>query len=185
MSAHRHIRGLARPLLLALSLLALAVALAGPSETFAQTHRTSCSSSHAKGRRATRTCPQASHKTATRPAAKRRVKRHAKARSRHGAHGSKAKSFVPAVCEDGSPPVLGAEGSFSCQDGSEPLCEDGATPARSGNGESLVCAMASEPEATGGEAECEEPEAEEGSSCSVEAQAGEQACEASLCEVGS
>jgi hypothetical protein len=187
MSAHRHIRGLARPLLLALSLLALAIALVGPSETFAQTHRATCTSSHAKARHATHNCPQSSHKAKTRPAVKHRAKRsHRKTKTKRSAHGSKARSFVPAVCEDGNTPVLEAEGSFSCEDGSEPLCEDGATPTRSTNGKSLVCTVASESEATGGDAECEEePEAGEGSACGIETEAGEQACEASLCEAES
>jgi hypothetical protein len=188
MNADHRIRGLARPLLLALSLLALAIALIGPSETFAQGHKGTCSSSHAKARHAARTCPQASRKTKkTRPASKPRVvkRSHTKTRTKRGSHGSKATVFVPAVCENGSAPVLGAEGSFSCEDGSEPLCENGATPKRASNGKSLQCAVASEPEASGGETQCEEAETEEGTGCSVGAEAGEQACEAGLCEAES
>jgi hypothetical protein len=187
MKTNHRIQGLTRPLLLALSLLALAIALVGPSETLAQTHKATCSGSHAKARHASRTCPQSSHKTKkTRPASKRRAKRtHTKTGAKRGSHGSKAGELVPAVCEDGNAPVLGAEGSFSCEDGSEPLCENGATPKRSSDGKSLVCAVASEPEASGGEAQCEEAEAEEGMGCSVEPEAGEQACEAGLCEVES
>lgn len=180
MSAENRIRGLASPLLVVL--LALGLALLGPSETFAQTHKTTCSSSHAKGGHATRTCSRSLHRTKTR-AAKHRAKRsHAKTRTNRGAPGAKAREYVPAVCQDGSSPVLGAEGSFSCADSSEPLCEDGATPTRSSDGKSLVCALASEPEAAGGEVECEEPEAEEGSGCSVGSEPGGQACEASGCE---
>jgi hypothetical protein len=183
MSANHRIRRLARPLALAISLGALALALLGPSQTLAQTHRTSCSSTHAKAKHTSHSCPQPSHKTKTRPAAKRHVKR-SHTNTKGGSHGSKAKGFTPALCEDGSTPVLGAE-RFSCEDGSEPLCEDGATPTRSSNGKSLVCAAASEPEAPGGELECEGREVEEGSGCTVGAEAGEQLCEASACEAES
>jgi hypothetical protein len=182
MSARHRIRGTARPLLLALSLLALAIALLGPSETFAESHKPTCSSSHAKARHAARACPRAARKTRTRSTAKRRVKRsHTKTGTKRTSRGSKARQFVPAVCDDGSAPVVGAEGSFSCEDGSEPLCEDGATPTRSSNGKSLVCAVSSESEASG-EAECEEQEAEEGLGCSAGAEAGELACEDAVCE---
>ena len=65
----------------------------------------------------------------------------------------------PARCESGQTPVHGANGSFSCSDGSEPECEDGAEPTRSSNGRSLVCAILDgegEEEAESGESECEE-----------------------------
>lgn len=44
-----------------------------------------------------------------------------------------------AVCEDESAPVRAGDGSYSCDDGSEPLCQDGAMPTFSNNGSTLIC----------------------------------------------
>ncbi len=184
-------------LALALSLGALAVAaLLGPTRTLAQTHKaanTACPSSgkHVQAKRGhgcakpART-PRGTGKSKSRRAAKHRVKRaHAKTK---GQKSPASSAFVPARCEDGSAPVAGANGSFSCDDGSEPRCEDGATPTRSSNGQALLCAAPAESGAgAAGEAECEEREEEESLSCTVSA--GEEICEvpetSSGCEAAS
>lgn len=44
-----------------------------------------------------------------------------------------------AVCLDGNTPLLSGDGSFSCQDGSEPTCEPGASAAPSSDGSVLLC----------------------------------------------
>jgi hypothetical protein len=44
-----------------------------------------------------------------------------------------------AVCEDESAPVRAGDGSYSCDDGSEPVCQDGAIPTFSKNGSTLIC----------------------------------------------
>jgi hypothetical protein len=124
------------------------VALLAPSQTLAQTHKRACS--HAKVKRGAHTCVQSLHKGRARHANKHRGK--------HTLGTSPATSpvFEPASCEDGNAPIQEANGSFSCTDGSEPECENGATPTRSRNGKSLLCLVIAEPEAESGEAECEE-----------------------------
>jgi hypothetical protein len=95
--------------------------------------RAACASSslHHPGRRAL-VCGRPGHRNRVRRSAG--AKRH---RSRHKALGvtrsrgatrpAAAPTRVAALCEDGAAPVLSANGSFSCQDGSEPVCEGGAT----------------------------------------------------------
>ena len=81
---------------------------------------------------------------------------------RHAAHrpstrvragSSPATRLIPALCEDGTRPAY-AGGRFSCDDGSEPACEDGSYPIASRDGSHLVC----EPPPSGsvGEAVCED-----------------------------
>jgi len=139
------IRRFALALTLALSLGMFVAALLGPSQTLAKAHVSTCSSTHPKAKCNTHAC---SHKGRARHASK-----------CTGKH-SKKKSTPPAPaarCEDASVPVRAASGSFSCDDGSEPTCENGATPTRSGNGKSLVCPVILEEEPGGsGETECEE-----------------------------
>ncbi len=50
-----------------------------------------------------------------------------------------AKRTLEATCEDTSSPVIDGEGAFSCQDGSEPRCEEGLLPILSESGVALVC----------------------------------------------
>lgn len=204
-------RRLARPLLIALSALALLAALLGPSQTLAQTRGASCPSDARAGkpRHGAHACTHPSHRSTARHAAKRRAGHaHAKAKGKgkakgtdkgkakgtRAAHGAGATVFVPARCEDGAIPVAGAGGSFSCEDGSQPSCEDGAAPTRSRGGAGLVCAVSSGEEAqasAGEEVECEEAateaaEPEEESGCPAAAAAGsgsgEGACDAAGCE---
>jgi hypothetical protein len=153
---------------LALSLSAFVVALFGPAQTLAQAHKASCPSAvHAKTKHGAHACTQPSHKT------KRHAKHSAKKKTHKKTHGA-SQATAPAHCEDGSAPLRASDGSFACDDGSEPECEDGATPKASRTGNSLVCLVAAEGEASASEAECEE----EGLGCSAGSESGEQACEA-------
>jgi hypothetical protein len=69
-----------------------------------------------------------------------------------------------AECEDGSAPERAGDGSFACEDGSQPACTDGSTPRLSDDGSMLVCLVhGAPPSSSGGEAdEVEEDEAEAG-----------------------
>ncbi len=161
----------------------LVAALIGPAQTLAQTHKPSCS--HARAKHGARACSQASHKNKTRHSRKHRGK-HTLANT----PGEAAPAVEAASCEDGSAPVKEANSSFSCADGSEPECEDGANPTRSHNGKSLLCPVIAEPESEAGETECEEGLS---ALCSTEPLPGtkEKTCEASsstsssfVCEEG-
>ncbi len=99
----------------------------------------------AAGRRPNHTAGK--HRTAKRQATR---KRSARGRAKSPA----AKSLTPALCEDGSAPPLAGNGSFSCDDESEPACENGSRPVTSSDGSHLVC----EASGHGGESEalCED-----------------------------
>ncbi|MGD1056513.1 MAG: hypothetical protein ABR992_03785 [Solirubrobacteraceae bacterium] len=130
------------------SLAVLVAALLGPAQTLAQTRKPSCS--HARAKRGAHACGQTSHKGKA---------RHSKKHRKHtltAVPGEAVPAPTPATCEDGSAPVQEANGSFSCADGSEPACEDGASPTRSHTGKSLLCPVIAEPESESGEEECEE-----------------------------
>jgi hypothetical protein len=171
MHAYISTRRLARTLALLVSIGALVAALAGASQTLAQTRgRAAChvSSRHAKARRHPHVCTTRSHKRHhkhARGSLKRRAARHAKGRRSHAA--------VKARCENGSAPTLLGEGSFSCDDGSQPECDNGATPTPGAN-QVLLCPVLGESEAAAGEPTCEELEEEE-AGCASEPEA--QACE--------
>ena len=167
---------LATALTLAVSLLALVVTLLGPAQTLAQTRKTcSTPAGQAKTKRAARTCSQSARRGKKK---KRHSRRHqakfAPAKKTSQTSGPAAASVEPARCEGGQTPVHAANGSFSCSDGSEPECEDGATPIASRKCNSLVCPVSSEGESSSSAAECEE---EEELACS--AITGEQTCETS------
>jgi hypothetical protein len=76
-------------------------------------------------------------------------------RSRHGVtvQAPAIASQIPAVCEDGSSPALSSEG-FSCADGSEPTCANGAEPVRAENGSRAVCPTTPGGTVSWSEAEC-------------------------------
>jgi hypothetical protein len=177
-------RRLTLALTLALSLAVLAAALLGPSQTLAQAHRGTCSSSATDSRTklAAHTCVRPSRKRRGHHATRRRAK-HAKKAPKAG---TRSPALAAAYCEDGSAPVRAGNGSFSCDDGSEPECEDGSTPTVSRNGKRLVCPVAGEGVGAGeGEAgsseECQAGEAgEAGAGCGAEAgtASGLPACEA-------
>jgi hypothetical protein len=162
-------------LTLGLALLALGVTLLGPAQTLAQT-RKACSkpTSQSKTKHAAGACTKSSRRSKkTRRSSKRHKQLPAKKKSQTSAPASA--SVLPARCEGGQTPLRAADGTFSCSDGSEPECEDGATPTASRKGTSLVCPVSSEAqsESSSTDAECEE----EGPACSTAA--GEQPCETS------
>jgi hypothetical protein len=172
-------RRLALAVTLALSLSVFVMALLGPAQTLAQTHRAACSgAAHAKAKHGAHACTQSSRKIKAKT--KRRSK-HASVKKTRKRSSAASQAMVPARCEDGSTPVREAGGSFVCEDGSEPQCEDGATPTVSRNGKSLVCAVPAEGEASASESECEE----ESLGCSTGSGSGEQTCEAADGDSGS
>ncbi|MGH2865479.1 MAG: hypothetical protein ACRDJX_09565 [Solirubrobacteraceae bacterium] len=179
MPVHISIRGLTATLLTCA--ITLVAALLVPAQTLARTHRaSSCprATAHAKARHGARACEHPSPKGKGHRGKHRSKSKHALAEAPE--QGAPA-SLPAAYCEDGSAPIRRSDGSFACADGSEPECEDGVEPTRSGNGRSLVCAiLEGEAEAEGGEAV--EPECEEAASSLCSAGpilgSGEQSCEA-------
>jgi hypothetical protein len=144
-------RRFALALTLALSLAALVAALLGPTQTLAQARGSSCSGAHAKTKCTEHACSQSSHKGRAHHTSKCHVKRTSTKKSP-----KTHQATTPAYCEDASAPVRAMSGSFSCEDGSEPQCDEGAQPQRSANGKSLVCPVLPEEEPSAGETECEE-----------------------------
>jgi type II secretory pathway pseudopilin PulG len=80
---------------------------------------------------------------------------------------SPSAALTPAVCEDGSLPSHAGGGTYTCEDGSEPACEDGDAPTRASATSAPMCKAESEVEV---EVECLQE-------ASGECQAGEFACE--------
>jgi hypothetical protein len=158
----------ARPLKLALTIAlwtaALAALLTLPARTLAQGHKAACSThsaTHAKARTHTSTCPSHKGKHARHGSGRRRTaKPHAKSKPA-------PRLQTPALCEDESIPVRAANGGFSCDDGSEPGCEDGSNPVRSGH--ALECQISP----PGSEPAC----AEEGAASSCQGGSDEPVCE--------
>jgi hypothetical protein len=144
-----HTKTSTRSLASVLTVVFVAVLMAAltPSPTLAQTPKRACT--HARAKHSTRVCGQSSHKARARH----------KHRGKHTLGTAPSETgpvLEPASCEDGNAPIQEANGSFSCADGSEPECENGATPTRSPNGTSLLCLVVAEPESESGESECEE-----------------------------
>jgi hypothetical protein len=169
---------LAAALTLALSLLALVVTLLGPAQTLAQTRKTcSTPTGQAKTKHAARTCSRSSRRHKKKHHSRRHHAKLAPAKKTSQTSASTTATVEPARCEGGQTPVHAANGGFSCSDGSEPECEDGATPTPSRKGNSLVCVVSkeaeSESESSASAVECEEEEL----NCST--LAGEQPCETS------
>jgi hypothetical protein len=87
-----------------------------------------------------------------------------------------APKLVPALCEDGSAPVRSASGSFTCEDGSEPACEDGSETIHPSSSAAPMCHV---------QREETEPACEPNGECNVEfacedaeeATTGPQGCE--------
>jgi hypothetical protein len=176
-------RRLAIPLSAALAVAALALLLARPSATLGQGARAGCSSSTAHPTRGVRACATRGHKTHARSKAKKHHIKHAVAKKKakgRSAGPSAAAAQPPATCEDAAMPIHGSDGSYSCEDGSEPECASGAEPTPS-SGLRLLCVAESDPATTpaicedestplligDGSYSCEdgsEPECEDGSS---------------------
>jgi hypothetical protein len=170
----------ARIVTTALSLVVLAATLLGPSQTFAQTHKAACAATRGKAARAC-SSHKGKHKRKLHHGGKNTTKRKAaKTKTKGGA--SRPVILVPALCEDGSKPVRAGADSFTCEDGSEPSCEDNVAPTTSRNGRTLLCPAPGESEASAGEGESQgECEEEESLSCTpvTESDSGEKVCEIS------
>jgi hypothetical protein len=175
---------LATALTLAVSLLALVVTLLGPAQTLAQTRKTcSTPTGQSKTKRTGRACSQSSHRGKKKRHSRKHHTKPATAKKGAQTSAPAAASVEPARCESGQTPVRAANGTFACSDGSEPECEDGATPTASRKGNTLVCPAPSELESNSSAAECEEEE------LACETVADEQACETAgadsfSCEAG-
>lgn len=165
---------LATALTLALSLLALVVTLLGPAQTLAQTRKTcSTTAGPSKTKHVARRCSRSSRRGKKKHHSSRHHAKLAPAKKTSQTSAPGAAAVEPARCEGGQVPVHAANGSFSCSDGSEPECENGATPIASRKGNSLVCPVSNEGESRLSAVECEEEEL----ACNT--LAGEQPCETS------
>ena len=161
-------------LTLTLALLVLLVTLLGPAQTLAQTRKPcSTSTTRSKTKHTARACPQSSRGGKKTHHSSRHHAKLAPAKKTSPTSTPTSHSLLPARCESGEAPVRLANGTFSCSDGSEPECEDGATPTASRKAHSLVCPVSGESESSSTATECEE----EGSGCATVA--GEQPCETS------
>lgn len=141
-------------LLLALGALLAAAAAAKTSHS----PKTACAGAahaarHARHSSASR-CAKAKAKARTRKPGK-----GARAKRSAGKHAAKPGATVvfltPATCEDETTPTRAADGSYACDDGSEPTCEDGSAPVRlSGTGQPM-CRLSPGQASEGQEAQCE------------------------------
>jgi hypothetical protein len=153
----------ARPtLFLALALAALAALLSAPAQSLArqpeqnlarqpeQSLARHAHATHAPHASATRHKPKGKH------AHKHHTKKAKKHKAKHGSARPTAAPPKPATCEDGSRPVNEGEGSFSCANGEEPICTNGAEPTPSRSGSKLVCPVTTSSTTEFTEAECED-----------------------------
>lgn len=160
-------------LLSAVLLLATAVAmlmlLVRTAPSSAQGSPAGCASRTARTGAHARACAARKHKSHAKRKAKHHYAKHAKQKKSQSQHSPaarmpKAPAQQPAVCEDASTPVLEGEGSYSCADGSEPICGDGSEPAPASNGSGPVCPTSAKPVVEFSEASCEDGSAPVGAS---------------------
>ena len=159
-------RSLTAVLALALSIVAIVAVLVLSPQALAHGHKAACSSSATHSKHGARACVQS-----RRAAKSHKRKAHArpKVKGHHSKHAAttnkttkkKAKSptgtiQTPAVCEDGIVPVRESDGFFSCDDESEPGCENGSTPMLTPNGTKLICGPAPKGAPEAPEAACED-----------------------------
>lgn len=145
-------RSLTALLAAALSMVTFVVLLALSPQAIAQARGASCPSSSSARSEPAHACAhakrasKAAHKGKTHGRSK--TKGHHKHAKKKGKGKTKAArkraasaagAMSPAVCEDGSAPVDGGGGSFTCADESEPACSNGAVPELSKSGTTLVC----------------------------------------------
>jgi hypothetical protein len=195
--------GFATVLALSLSIAAAVLFSAPSAPAMAATSKAACRSSSAAHPRGahihTHTCAQArrrrrarvGHRTAARDGGRATEKTGAE----RGAEAYPPAAVTPALCEDGTDPIGAPDGSFSCDDGSEPTCEAGLTAVSSSEGSGLVCEVAQGPESS--EPSCEDtntlvqapvgpPACEEGSepSCATGSADGSSGSSSPICEGG-
>jgi hypothetical protein len=147
-------------LALALLLTALAALLCRPAPSSAGSAAGACASAHAKQH--VRACAGRHRAGHARGKAKgRHSGRHhpinkKKKATQHGSVDASSTPAEPATCEDGSTPQSEGDASFSCADGSEPVCAGGGEPVPSKNDTKLVCPTAAGTGTEWSEAECED-----------------------------
>jgi hypothetical protein len=134
-------------LALLLALIASAALSAGAFARPAHGHKAPCNASH-----------HAKH--GAKHCAKHHTTKH-KAKKPAAKPSAPAPKLTPAECEDGSAPVRSASGSYGCEDGSEPACEDGSEAIRPSAASAPMCRVP-----TGEDLECGLAEA--GGECGVE-----------------
>jgi len=159
-------RSLTAVLALALSIVAIVAVLVLSPQALAHGHKAACSSSATHSKHGARACVQS-----RRAGGSHKSKAHArpKVKGHHAKHAVTTKKTVktkakaptgtiqtPAVCEDGSLPVRESDGFFSCDDESEPGCENGAIPQLTPNGAKLICGPAAKGASIAPEAACED-----------------------------
>jgi hypothetical protein len=146
------------PLAVTFLLLALTMLLARPDSSPASAASICSSTAAAHAKQHVRACP-ARHGTA---------RAHAKAKGHHAKHNHSKKKkkakpetahtpapvLRPATCEDGTAPKPAAEGEYTCGDGSEPVCANGAEPTAKHSGARLLCPA--KPGTEFSEANCED-----------------------------
>jgi hypothetical protein len=116
--------------LLTCLLLGLCSLPAGAAAKASRTHKAACSTARKSKHGSASRCA----KTKTRAPKVRKTasshSRHSSSRKHAGKPGATVVFLSPATCEDESTPTRNPEGSYACDDGSEPACEDGSTPVR-------------------------------------------------------
>ncbi len=128
-----------------IALLAALALMLAPSLSQARAHL----SSSCAPRQSARSCASAKRKSR----GKHHHAKHPAAKPKR-AHKAPKPSLQPALCENEAAPVA-ASGSFSCLDGSEPTCEDGATPVLSAHRSALLCPATDEDSSASDECEAE------------------------------
>ncbi|HEY1450284.1 MAG TPA: hypothetical protein VGF47_04965 [Solirubrobacteraceae bacterium] len=162
------LRRLALPAL-ALLLIGLLALLCQPAASLAKNAGSACSAAAAQEKTGARACAGRNRKGRAHAKVKgHHAKRHhstnKKKKSKHGSVAPVAAAVPkPAVCEDGSRPVNEGEGSYTCANGNEPVCKNGAEPALSKDGTKLLCPTGSRNGAEWSEAECEDGSSPEAS----------------------
>ncbi|MFI4989486.1 MAG: hypothetical protein ACHQHO_01040 [Solirubrobacterales bacterium] len=146
---------------------ALVALLCRPAPSSARAGASACSSASAHAKQPVRACAGRTRAGRSHGKAKGRRSGHRhpihkkKQTTHHGSVHAPPAAARPATCEDGSQPVSEDEGSFSCTNGSEPVCASGVQPTPAKHGVKLVCPAPPAAGSDWSEAECEDGSAPE------------------------
>lgn len=160
--SHRPRPALALTALL-LALLVVSACLAGGAGArSARTRHASCAGSHHARHQSAKHC------------AKRKTAKTVHKGKQSAPKAAPTVKLTPATCEDGTAPARTASGTYTCEDGSEPACQDGSEPIRPGASSAPMCHVSHEAPscALGGDSECSQEFA-----CEEEVTEGPQGCE--------
>ncbi len=143
--------------LLTCLLLGICSLLAGAAAAkTSRTHKTACSTARKSKHGSASRCAKTRAKT---PKVRKTPSSHGRrsgSRKHAGKPGATVVFLSPATCEDESTPTRSPEGSYACDDGSEPSCEDGSTPVRLSATSAPMCRLApGQDPSEGQQAECE------------------------------